>query len=419
LQIVTEEFVDHCAADFPVGFSTASSRGRIFVAYYNADHDITIACREKEDQPWTHKVLPSRANWDSHRAIILAIDKAGCLHVSGNMHADPLVYFKTTEPLDIETFELVRPMVNADDEARATYPRILRDNNDDLIFMYRLGGSGNGVTIVNHYDADTGAFKRVSDHPLFDGLNEMSAYQSGPVLGPDGRYHLTWVWRNTPHCETNHDLSYAVSDDLTQWRPHSGNAFDPPITPRSNQFVVDPVQPGGGIINGGHTLAFDSSNNPIIAYHKYDGDGVSQVHVARHNGSGWQVHLVSEWDHRWAFSGPGSITSEIQLERPRYEGGQLIIPYWQIKRNHGELRLDAASLERIEDRSVDTPASTPYPAHLTTARSEDMAVRWMRVGSGSDGVAAFRWEVGGKRRFYDAPEPAIPAGKLMYYQFAE
>lgn len=66
------------------------------------------------------------------------------------------------------------------------------------------------------------------------------------------------------------------------------------------------------------------------------------------------------------------------------------------------------------------PASTPYPAYLNTPQSAGLSVRWMRAESGPDGgVSAFRWEVGGKCRFYDPPDPPIPPDDLMSYEFVE
>ena len=416
--VLTEEHVGNCAYDFPVGFGSTRSNGWLFVAYYDAEHHLTVSARKPNDATWHHQTLPSQANWDSHRAIELAVDKTGCLHVSGNMHADPLVYFKTSEPLDIATFERLEPMVRAEDEERATYRRILKGAKGDLYFMDRHGGSGNGITIVNRCDADTGAFERVSDKPLFDGLNEMSAYLSGPSLGPDGRYHLTWVWRNTPHCETNHDLSYAVSDDLLRWSPRAGTSLGLPITPQTDPFTVDPVPSEGDIINGGHTMVFDTDNSPILIYHKYDEAGISQVHIARHDGTDWTIHCVSDWNHRWAFTGPGSITNEIQLGRPRIERATLAIPYWHIKRGNGLLNVDLKSNTRISDQPIDG-RSKPYPAELGEPRTDGLTVRWLPVDDSSDVRSAFRWELGGKRRFYDPPDPAIPPGPLMFYQFSD
>jgi hypothetical protein len=212
-----------------------------------------------------------------------------------------------------------------------------------------------------------------------------------------------------------------VSEDLANWHSITGHPTDLPITPDKNQFVVDPVPAGGGIINGGHTLVFDPSGIPVIAYRKYDAKGNSQVHVARPGSDGWQTVRVSEWDNRWAFSGPGSIESEIRLSRPVWSNSTLNIPYWHVTRGHGKLCIDTESPTLVEDRLVDAPHG-PYPPELCVPKSDipGMSVRWLpvKIGDGEDGsVSAFRWETGGKRRFYDPPEQPIPPTELIYYRF--
>ena len=84
-----------------------------------------------------------------------------------------MTYFKTELPLDISTFEKLFPLVSARDEKRCTYPSFLKTPNGQVVFSYRLGGSGNGITITSTYDEKTKTFKRLSDQPLFDGLNQM------------------------------------------------------------------------------------------------------------------------------------------------------------------------------------------------------------------------------------------------------
>ncbi len=37
-----------------------------------------------------------------------------------------------------------------------------------------------------------------------------------PHLWHDNWYHVWWVWRDTPDCSTNHDLSYMKSPDLKE-----------------------------------------------------------------------------------------------------------------------------------------------------------------------------------------------------------
>lgn len=420
MEILEHHTVASVTGDFPVGFSACFSGDQLFIAYYDENRHLAVSTRSP-DGDWSHVALPSKVGWDTHRAIVMAVDRADCVHVSANMHADPLVYFKTSEPHDIQSFEAVGTQVDAQDEARCTYPRFLKAPDDALLYTYRNGGSGNGATIVNRYDEASGTFSRLSDQPLFDGLGEMSAYHSGPVRGPDGKYHMTWVWRNTPHCETNHDLSYAVSTDVVRWAPMKGNPMDLPITPRTDAFVVDPVPPGGGTINGGSALAFDPEGRPVIAYYKYDENGNTQTYVARTQADGWVTTCVSEWDYRWEFSGPGSITFEVQIGRPTYMDQEtIVIPYWHVKRGNGELHLESETLALIEDRSVETADLYPVSLQNPTSGLEGVSVKWLPINPPESDPSAryvLRWETMGKRRFYEPPDEPIDPVPMVLYRF--
>ena len=55
----------------------------------------------------------------------MAVDATGRLHLSGNMHCVPLVYFRMEKPGDIQTFKRVTKMVGSE-EKRATYPRFIK-----------------------------------------------------------------------------------------------------------------------------------------------------------------------------------------------------------------------------------------------------------------------------------------------------
>src|SRR5690606_21597784 len=101
----------------------------------------------------------------------------------------------------------------------------------------------------------------------------------GPHRGPDGRYHMCWVWRDTPDCATNHSLSYAVSADLVNWERSDGTPIPLPITFATGE-IVDPVPPGGGLINGNARLGFDGEGRPVISYHKHDDNGHTNIFAA-------------------------------------------------------------------------------------------------------------------------------------------
>ncbi|CAF3425594.1 unnamed protein product [Rotaria sp. Silwood1] len=146
----------------------------------------------------------------------MAIDDDGYLHLSGNMHVVPLIYFRTAQSLNASTFVELNRMIGID-ENRTTYPMFMRGLENEFIFTYRSGMSGDGNQIYNLYDLKTKTWKRLLDKLLTDDEGKRNAYFDGPIKGPDGYFHLAWVWRESPDASTYHDLSYARSKDLVSW----------------------------------------------------------------------------------------------------------------------------------------------------------------------------------------------------------
>lgn len=421
IEILESIEVDSVVADFPVGFQFLTTGDWQFIAYFNKNRSLTVASRKVADKKWTYQILPSKVGWDSHNRIAMAIDQADCLHLSGNMHNDTLVYFKTEKPLDIKSFQRVLPMVSLADELRCTYPNFVKNGKGELIFSYRKGGSGNGINLTNLYREDTKSFQRLTNQPLFDGLGLMSAYASGPRLGPDSLFHVIWFWRDTPSCETNHDLSYARSPDLVNWETANGQRIELPIHPKNDLPTVDPVPPGGGAINGGAKLFFNSENQPLIAYMKYDSLGYSQIFLASNANGQWRSKQISDWNYRWAFSGPGSIDFEIKLKNGlNNKDGSIAIPYFHIKKGNGELVVDGNSLVPLEDRVTAQAESIIYPAELLipTAEIDSGAIRWLRAKTSNKNDTkyyALRWETMGKRRFYEPPSNPVKPSVMKLY----
>jgi hypothetical protein len=423
IKILERVLVDSVVADFPVGFSTVAYGDFQFIAYYNKERSLTVASRKTTDNYWKYHVLPTKVGWDSHNSITMTLDRELCLHVSGNMHNDSMTYFITEKTLDISTFRKIFPLVKVEDELSCTYPGFIKTPNGQVIYKYRIGGSGNGVTITNAYDEKTKSFNRLTDKPLFDGLGEMSAYASGPRLGPDGKYHVAWLWRNTPRCETNHNLSYARSSDLINWENMQENKYELPITPRTKLFTVDPVPPGGGAINGAFRLFFSAANAPHVAYMKYDENGNNQFFIAKSENRKWMIKQVSNWDHRWEFSGPGSITFEIRMKNVEVtKDNQIIIDYWHKKYGDGILIIDAKTLKKIEDRPIDLVQQSRYPEALLHPSSDRVEnnVHWMNIPNQAKNnreYYSFRWETLGKSRFYTPPTKPIKPSALILYKF--
>ena len=297
--------LDKVPSWFPVGFSLLTHEGRQYVAYYDAKHHMTVASRKLDEKKFRYVKLPTKIGWDSHNSVTMALDANGCVHLSGNMHCVPLIYFRMTTPGDIGTFK--RLAMTGREERRCTYPRFLKNLDGELIFTYRSGGSGNGKRLYNRYDAKAKTWSPMLDVPLFDGQGKRNAYPHGPSLGADKRFHVVWVWRDTPDCATNHHLSYARSKDLIHWETAAGKPVKLPLTLGQADLCVDPILSGGGIINGCEHLGFDSAGRPMIAYHKSDAKGHMQVYVSRFENGKWVSRVITTWSKRVAFSGRGAM----------------------------------------------------------------------------------------------------------------
>lgn len=347
-------------AGFPVGFALLSTPDRQYVAYYDADHVMTVGSRRLVGGGWIYQKLPSKVGWDSHNYVTMALDGAGHLHVSGNMHCVPLVYFRTRVAGDIATLEPAA--MTGEMENRVTYPQFFKDGEGRLLFTYRHGGSGNGINLYNRYDLETKTWSRLLDTPLFDGEGERNAYPGGtPVRGPDGWFHIHWVWRDTPDCATNQRLSYARSRDLTHWESAFGQNVDLPIRYGQDALVVDPVPPGGGIINGGHRLGFDGENKPVLVYHKTDAAGNMQIFAAKPDAGKWIHRALTQWKEPVPFAGNGSMGFiGIRITGLDKAGaGSFAVDYQHKDHGRGTLRFDGKTLQVIQSTIAEGTGKDP------------------------------------------------------------
>jgi hypothetical protein len=330
----------------PVGFALLTRAPFQFVAFYDDKRQLTVARRELNGRKWEFTRLPVTTGWDSHNYITMTVDDRGFLHLSGDMHCVPLKYFRTTKPLDPATFERVDKMTGTE-ENRTTYPRFFTGPRNELIFTYRDGGSGNGNQIFNVYNSEKRTWQRLLDKPLTDGEGERNAYFDGPVQGPDGWFHLAWVWRESPDAATNHDLSYARSKDLRHWENAAGKSLTLPIR-MADGVIVDPVPQNGGMINGNNRVGFDDKGRVTISYHKHDSAGNTQPWNARLENGTWKFHQPADWPWRWDFGGGGTLTFGISIGPvTREPDGRLSQTWHHTEFGGGTWLIDPDSLRSI------------------------------------------------------------------------
>jgi hypothetical protein len=406
--------IDTVPSWFPVGFCLLTHGDQQYAAYYNADHQLIVARRSLDQRTWQKVQLPTKVGWDSHNYVTMAVDLNGDLHLAGNMHGVPLIYFRTQTPADITTFQ--RLPMTGQDEQRCTYPRFLKDPDGRLLFMYRSGSSGNGQRFLNEYDARTKEWQRFLDAPMFDGEGQRNAYPRGPTQGPDGLFHVVWVWRDTPDCATNHYLSYARSRDLKHWENAAGQAVELPFRLAQQAVWVDPIPSGGGIINGCERLAFDAAHRPVIAYHKRDEHGHMQIYVAGFRDGRWQSQAVTDWDKPIPFGGGGAMPFiGIRLSELAFWNDECFyLGYQHRDYGSGRIVLDPATLQPV-DRSLSIPAELPRALSRPTIDFPGIRVKTASDsgdGAPTDAKYLLLWETLDANHDRPRQPPLPPASRL-------
>jgi hypothetical protein len=400
----------------PVGFALLTRGDHQFAAFYDKDRRMTVGQRTLGQRRWSFTVLPSSVGWDTHNLIAMALDRDGYLHVAGNMHTTPLVYFRSARPYDAATLERVASMTSAPED-HVTYPLFSYTQDGALLFQYRSGRSGQGNTLTDIYDERTRQWQPLTPQPLFSGEGQHSAYPLKPVLGPDGWYHQVWVWRDTPMAETNHDLSYAKSRDLIHWETAGGASVALPLTFETPGLIVDPVQPKGGLINGTQSVGFDSEGRVVIAYIKYDDHGITQLYFARWQDGAWQRYQASAWNYRWDFHGGGSIEMQVRCGPLRWENGRLTLDIQHKIYGDATWVVDPATMQLSTRLPNAIAAASGVPAvHAEDSGSPDMLIEKFADDSGGRRTDHVRyrlnWQTLPENRDQPRPGPPPPPSML-------
>lgn len=301
--------IDKVWAGARVDFAAVGSGTHYKVGYYNQERWLTIADVNAVSREIKRQQLPTRfAGWDSHNAIALAVDRAGLLHVAANMHAAKLNYFRETGPNQ----PLASAPMTGRDEERVTYPQFLNTSDGNLLFIYRSGGSGDGVWKVNRWDGST--WTSVTNRPFFGDRGfgrKVSAYPSRFAISSDGYIHLAIVWRLTPDAATNVRISYAKTRDFLHWFDSRGTLLSLPLSPETTETVLH-TGANAGLLNNAK-VSLDPSGRPVIAFTRQDSQGHNTVELMVGNNGQWTPALVATSDHSNPVAGTGSLPNTVAL----------------------------------------------------------------------------------------------------------
>ncbi len=319
-----------------------------FVSYYDAQGRVVIGMRTIGQRDWSLTTTALHGNFkDAHNMISLIADGEGFLHISWDHHGNPLRYAVSTTPASPD-FGPPVPMTGQT-ETNVTYPQFFKLANGDLIFFYRDGASGRGNLCLNRYDVKAKKWTQVHRN-LISGEGTRNAYWQCTV-GGDGTIHLSWVWRESPGVETNHDLCYAKSiDGGVTWTKTDGAPYEIPITQASAEIAQE-IPQKHELINQ-TSMCVDGEGHPIIAtYWRPQGTDVVQYFIVRHDGKSWSKSQVS--DRKVAFSLSGGGSKQIPISRPQVlaksEAGKtsVYLIYRDVTENDGK-----AILARCDDISA-------------------------------------------------------------------
>ncbi|WP_321519429.1 BNR repeat-containing protein [uncultured Bacteroides sp.] len=398
-------------ADFPVNFALYTKGNHQYVAYYDTLHQMVLASRKLNQKKWYYKALDTKVPWDSHNYISLFVDEAGYIHVVGNMHSSPMVYFKSNEPWEIRSMQAVHHMTGKEEDV-TTYPEFMYGPKGEILFHYRYGRSGNGYEVFNVLNVSSQKWSRLIDKPLIDGEGERNAYMQGPILGPDGYFHLLWVWRETPDCSSNHTLSYARSKDLIHWESVNGEKAGFPITLKDSCLVVDATPEKGGLINIGIKLGFDSSNHVIVGYHKYDDKGNTQLYFSRYEGSKWKAVKQTNWNYRWDFKGGGTVVNELLIDAPVVKDGKVFMGYHRLNLKDAQIVADESTFAPLSEKPI--PSAYPKKMEILESAYPGMLVYKIKdsgVAGDKNTQYVLRWEAlspnRDQKRTGKLPQPSV------------
>ncbi|TIH39863.1 BNR repeat-containing protein [Subtercola vilae] len=352
-----------------------------YVGFYDANRRLTVAHRTlgSSSTSWQTYALPSDqavTGWDSHDYIALGVDSVGQLHVAGNMHDSPLAYWATTKARDVSSLTNVPMLTDKAVETRVTYPQFLHGANGDLVFSYRQGGSGDGDSYLDDYDAGTKTWSPLLSTALFSGASgavSRSAYFTvSSHADAAGYYEMTWVWRSTADVATNSRLSYMRSRDLVHWQTVTGAPVNLPVTYDTPGVVVDDMPENSGVFNNQERVGVDANGSPTVSYSKYDSAGSNQLFVAHLNGSNqWISTQITHWVGAWRVAGVSTLSAQVGV------GGTARLPDGNLRLNFSCAGSTPASAVIVLNSTTFEPVAqvpntpTPIPAQVTAATKTD------------------------------------------------
>lgn len=277
-----------------------------YIAYYDSN-SVRLGRRSLASNTWSvfDTGYTPYAITDDHDNIAIAIDGNGYMHMSWGMHNNSMNYVVSNNPVTSVTnwnganVPFTRPtfwnQTAGNTHSSVTYPEFYRiPGSNDLLFLYRQGGSGNGNQYLVRYNA---ASKTWSKNLIIQGTSDsINAYLNNLVYDSTGKLLMTWTFRDTPAFQSNENIMYAESLDNGQtWRSQTATPYSLPIT-RSQAQVVSVIPENSTLINQ-TTMTVDKFDRPLVATWyapaAAQGNNTRQYMLEWFDGVAWQSSQVT------------------------------------------------------------------------------------------------------------------------------
>ena len=174
---------------------------------------------------WTLTRLPTTLGWDSHNYVV-AGDRQRRVHPRLRQHARRAADLLPQHARARRQQPAARDRDGRQQRAGLHLPAVLPrpDRQPDVRLPRRRQRQRQlHLQQLRRGRPDLDAPAQHAAHSTAQGPH--SAYPVGPLLGPDGCYHIVWVWRDTPDAATNHD-------HLVREEPRPGELADAPTARR-------------------------------------------------------------------------------------------------------------------------------------------------------------------------------------------
>src|SRR5690606_21392399 len=202
--------------------------------------------------------------------------------------------------------------------------------------------------MINHYDHKKRVWRSVQDG-LIDGEGQRNAYCQA-FVDQKGGIHISWVWRESPNVASNHDMSYARSDDGGKsWVKSTGEVYQLPISASNAEYVAH-IPQRHELINQ-TAMYVDKKGIPYIAsYWRGAKTGIPQYHLIYQDKDGWKTLELDFRKQGFSLSGGG--TKRIPISRPQVvvwgkgKGAKVGILFRDIERDN---RVSLAISDNLQD----------------------------------------------------------------------